>query len=734
LSTGLYLLAALTGWSIGNSAWVVRPEDGAFFGSLVQPAASCEWTLTDIEIFGGEIAYRFADGDGHEYTARLTHPTSCKAPLTSDGRPTFCLAVSDASQNCGVRALIGGIEERGTGFAWTRVGLVGSRAVAESRRPARSTTPVALLAVLVVALLARWRWPSRRSLLTPLAVLLATAAAGPCLQSVWCHPATSLAWLSLYALSGFAIVLIARHGSRSLAVWLALVGASALLRWLHPDVTGSWYVDYVEPDGSATVAYRHLEGGLTGLLTQMPFLAPERIFDLSRMSSSLSVGFLGWSVWRGRNSVFAAWPASTWWIWGVLLVIDQTSIYLGCSDAHHVFALVAFSLGFLFCVETPNRNTTLQWLCLLGLALATALVGLTRLELALSPVVYLTMLLTARRYPTDAVERPVWYAIAAGMGVTVLTLGWTRALGQVRSFHASSVDDLLAGVITQSPNHVQLPPLFVDAGSMVLAVLFLLFLFHAARRSNRRLLWVFLAYAALILPKMIGGFHGAVVGGFGDEQRYHIILIPTLLLLVAGGAALVVRWTAALLHSRPRRLLVVTGLAASWIVVLVAIESHAPTMPLAHQAEFRFLRQNLHALPLGATVIAVWLKELHDGRDVDNQLALGHALLVHARPDISWRLVSPDEPMLPKERPLFYYRSAGCSLDPDQPIRTGVDFSEDHRLVRETRELCAMLDRRVETWLATDEAMVRLVTWPIEQPQGSAHPRVALGLATLREE
>ncbi|MFI5360706.1 MAG: hypothetical protein ACHQ49_01950 [Elusimicrobiota bacterium] len=627
------------------------------------------------------------------------------------------------------------------------------------------------------------------------AVLGAGLAGCICLSyavaSVWRRPCASLLYFVLIPLVLLAASRIIRSGASEIAAFVGLVAAAALFRMSHENVTGAWYVDYLGPMNSAVIPEIHVRGGLSGLLRCLSFLVPvppAAVFACSRICSSLGVGFLVSALWRHQQRGLPQWPPFTLLIWGVLLATDGTLTYLGASDAHHNIALLAFSLSLWWYGEALRQNpvggeASTSWWPLLGAFLCSSLVGLTRVELLASPLA-IPFLLPARNSSwRDWRQVKAWTSVGLGMLLAWIVVSDRNPLAQIAMFHPHSTAQCVYGLFRQSLFCADLPPLLVRP---CLGAAFLVFLFCAVRFGSRRHLGLAFAFTILTLPKVLGGFGTAPLGGFEDTQRYNIILIPLALLIGAAGIAYAVMllrtrqlpfrgargWGAAgalvcsgaglcgaprfsfcyalggaialaliilgiaqaypwvlwrqFLSEGAKRRCAIAGLACIGLGIAASTLEWVPrdVLLLPHQAEFTFLSRNLVRVPLGSTIVSVWLKRLQD-RDADTQLAVPHSLLVHERPDINWVVVMPGDP-IPAVRPLLYYKGASCSMDPAQGVTNGPDRSSDRELLKSVAALCRSLEKMTSPWEVRQRVRIK---------EGTVHivnEELDLGLGWIR--
>jgi hypothetical protein len=243
-------------------------------------------------------------------------------------------------------------------------------------------------------------------------------------------------------------------------------------------------------------------------------------------------------------------------------------------------------------------------------------------------------------------------------------------------------------------------------------------------------------------------------------MRYDIVTMPVLLLMFAVGAAWL--WPRLRRLARVQWLEVVLGTLAVVALLVFGIgdRRHPSGGPIhSFQAEHLFLQKNLALVPRGATVLTVWQKRLGEARDLDAQLGVPHALVVHERPDIRWRILFPEEVeesrldggstspgirVIPideilamaeeprpsffanprRERrssrdrlvgPIFFYAGSSCSLDPTGGARGTPDTGLGRAQVVVAARLCSSLAQAVGAWVARESREVLPGTWTYQQ-------------------
>ncbi|MBI5479007.1 MAG: hypothetical protein HY906_09135 [Deltaproteobacteria bacterium] len=529
------------------------------------------------------------------------------------------------------------------------------------------------------------------------------------------------------------MALLVRSSRRSLAHFVAFASLAAAIRATTPHLPANWYVDYLPPPSAVQEPFMNVRGGWGGflhLLGRFLDVPPSVVFGVSTACSSLAVGLLVATFLRFQERGSSRWPRHTPVFLGLLMSLDAIQVWLGASDAPHNVALLAFTLGLFWYAEAlaASRAARRQWPPLAGVLACAALVGLTRVELLLSPVAYPLLLCEPGPRARGVLARLGTLVSAMGL-VLLLRLYWLLGPGTL----PGPPDVLSAGLRRAIDAHSPLTNILFPLSDWTQAGLLLLFIVACLSRRGLGLLLTPLAYAVLVLPKIVGGFGEARLGAEpGPAHRYDIILEALLLLMLAAGAAQGAEWVAALAQrfaSRvAQRVVLVSAILVSvclWLKQAVQAGALLPYRPLPYQAEYDFLRDSLARVPRGGRIVAVWARTVR-GRDLDTALAIPHALLITARPDLEWRVIPPGS-VVPSDRPLYFYRGATCSLDPAAtPTVTAPSAAgPDREIVAGHIELCRSLDQRVERWLAQRRVSVRPMTWPLRAAQ------VDLGIGKL---
>jgi hypothetical protein len=545
-------------------------------------------------------------------------------------------------------------------------------------------------------------------------------------RSAWRQPPAALLFLLLAAASVFAAAAVVRGGAGTAALFLASSACAAASRLLHGFATGAWYVDYVAPVGACVEPMTRVPTGLAGLLRSLsvePRVLPGFVFAMSLAASSVAIGFLTAALRRHERSCGGPWPCRTSLAWAVLLAADAVLASIGASDAHHNVAFLAFGLAFWCYGEALARQRSTQappcaWL-LAGMFIGSAFVGLTRVELILSPLVIPLLLPGAGAPETGRIPllgagpRGGWASLGLGTLFAWIVVSQRHPHDLMALYHPRTAGDFVRCLYMQSPLVASLPPLLDQP---MLSVLTAVFLAAIVTREGRPLWGTAAAYAVLILPKVLGGFGMDPIRYCDDTQRYNVVIIALALLMAACGLS----QTLGLLVGRQRpmptfrRWGAAAGIACAvlWAVVKLAGWPRQRALPRPHQVEFAFLARSLPEIPAGATVVSVWLEQLHSRQDVDLQLAVPHALLVHARPDIRWTVCRPGGPALPKG-PFLYYRGSTCNIDLARAYGRG--GSEGWRLLQDYDLLCRSIESRVTRWQGRQSLPVQEGYMPVRE-------------------
>jgi len=413
----------------------------------------------------------------------------------------------------------------------------------------------ALIAAALVLPGSRWR--------AVLVIGLSLPFLGYSWRQAWLQPGAAIPWFSLVALVAVTVWRMADEDSRVLRRFLILTAVALVVRWLAPWLPANWYVDYhaVTPDAQPPVM--HFTGGMAywpAFLSQWVSVTPGFVFIVSAACSAVSAGMLAATLSRHCGDGPGKWPRYTYAVFGIVLCFDWVMVWLGASDAPHNIALLAFSLGFYWYAEmirtadepaspsSPIGTRLINNLAPLVILLCSALVGLTRPELLLWPLAYVFMVQRKKegQRTTDWLRGHllVLVPIVLGIALAFLTGSHGRILEAITVHRSAGGAGFLEGLFTQSPLCVWLRPFFSYAAPL----LFLFYLWLCWRK--KRLLLLLGGYFILVLPKVLGGFGGAVVGELDPSDRYNIISVPLVLLMFSAGLVHVAKTAWAWLKKR----------------------------------------------------------------------------------------------------------------------------------------------------------------------------------------
>lgn len=576
-----------------------------------------------------------------------------------------------------------------------------------SQRPAKLVSPGATLGwwllsaslLLALAALAAWRLRPLSTQIGQTAppVLLASAfavAAGGIIDLAWQTSFAPAAWLILLPIALGAVWSAARRRGKA-TLWIAAIsGVGLLLRWLWPWLPVNWYLDLSGPTGAHPVFMRR-PGGMADLLVLLDNLLPvsgDTPFLFSVLASSFGSLLLCLALLPSKTdskSMRNGTLTTSAVILSLFLAMDPLQLTLATSGAPHPLAFLAFATA-LYWLKAATLPSTAGWRPLLKLAAAlycVALVGWTRPEMAWYPLL-LPLLVWLASHHNDGPSphlKPVtlvWYAGGVFLATVAGLVPW---MAREHGYTHAAPD---AAVWTQWAKSL-IPPFFPaswlpisqnDLNPVATQIPYTVFfgLFLAGAWRFRRLHWWLLplAYIALLVPRAWTPFHKLFLVGPVQTWRYDILQGPLLLYVLALGAAFGIHWARQRWLGGATRIwkAAVLGLAAL-LLVSFAIQHPLPNgtlaahSPLPFQQEYRFLRQNLDSLPQNATVLVPWLHgwEEDPPHDIDALLAHPNTLLAWQRPDITWTLWAPQQTQVPPERPLYFFRSAFCHLNLDQP-------------------------------------------------------------------
>lgn len=529
-----------------------------------------------------------------------------------------------------------------------------------------------------------------------------------------------------------------------------VLAAALVVRFLVTASPSNFYTDLYGPIGAAAAGELRRHSSLYAVYQQLDLFVPmtaERIFDVHRVLGALSITLLHLTL------VSAGGKRESWSRAGVRLatlffVVDPLEVRLHASDAIHVLALFAFSVGaFLYARsvsetdEATSGTPVSAWsLLVLGsIFCCAALTGQLRAEQVLFPLAYPVLVgglrggFDPRRWIARSRENIV---VVGGVVISAwISIFQTDAL---RAFNGSILQGFLgqvASIAALLANDVDTPNIL--AGELGLAFVSAI----AARRAGARRPAALLAFIGIMLLTRVGSNQAASFAGWNITfGRYDIIFHLLLLTLAGDGLARVLhtlRRTFAErgegpMTSRARATVAGCSVVLGW-VLFADLPHYRPTYQreLSFQREYNFLATEVGRQPRSCDVITVWSTG-QDGQEFET-LALPHPLLQWSARDRHYRIVSPGAP-LPRLDPRachLYFEGSICQLALDRPPEgpwrrrvpsIAVEFPASADVLRRAQSSCRALRAASTDVLAEDDGPADATYWPYRD--GRFRPRL----------
>jgi hypothetical protein len=397
-------------------------------------------------------------------------------------------------------------------------------------------------------------------------------------------------------------------------------------------------------------------------------------------------------------------------LWAVL----PLSVRIGWSDAQHVQVELLFALLLLAWLRAQDEH---NWPERLLAPLLAALLPFVRPEtLVLAPLPLLfAPFVGDRRRSRRVLDAVVYGGLLAMSAAAVFELFVRR--------YDMPIPDLATRMrsLFSLPEYLQLFRQFVFVNSGMpnwfpgpATALLVIGVVVLAVRQPARLAAILAAFCIpqLLLDRLFNA--EGMVGA-----RYFLPLLALLALVAAYGLATVAEGFRRLLarYAKP----VSATRAARVAAVLGALTVVPASLPLyqyeyAFQGEHRFLRQALAALPAGARVLHLPVREddrIHN--DLDCCLDLPKSPLVLTVPLLHFEPIPirPDRPRLPAavDDRTYYYEGAPCRL-----AATPASEGRNPGLSRMLSELCAVLARDPRLELVASALVPSNGFWPFLEP------------------
>lgn len=519
----------------------------------------------------------------------------------------------------------------------------------------------------------------------------------------------SLGWLALpFAL---AMALRSRRWDRRL---LLLAASSALLalivRLAIPAAPANYFTDLLGPRDAVTPPWTPREAGIHGFCRALSLVVPlsaSAVITLQRILGSCSVGLVvlatGTAPPEGdsrRTGLIAG------AIVGILFALDPMQASLAASDAMHVPALFAWSVGALVYARISAEEQPSRWF-LAALFTCALLPGLVRVELALSPLFYPFLFGRWRG------ARAPWAILIVP---AVLAGSFALATSFTSSVEAPTLDRmrrwLTSGFTMLVPHRDGWIPSAVTQIAVVGGVVGLV-------RRRPRLAMALAALIAIHAVHILSPLAGESARGPLAVARHEIIHVAALIVLTSWGALEIIDAVRVRFPTRGA-----IAIAATLLVACLVIERAPFQRPrYTYQAEYRFLSENLSKVDPSCRLVAVWHRGVN-GIAFESALALPNPLLAYDAPQRPWVIVS-DPADLSNLGPgcVVYFKSSFCQLDANAPF--GDRYPDAREILRSLEPVCIRLEAASIGTIAEQRVEGRALLWPYRSGD------VTLALRTL---
>jgi len=568
-------------------------------------------------------------------------------------------------------------------------------------------------------------------------------------------------WLVLFAAACVLLAMqVRRMGAAGIALAvLAVVAVGIRLAWEW--LPANWYYDFWAPADLASGAGNgqgapllRRDGGSAGTFALLGMVLPVTsswFFVASGVASGIGAVLAGAALWRPgsaeRRGVFERWG---WLIWGGLLAVDPMQVVLGASGTVHTWGLLSFGAG-LYCYGRWHEATVGEakdaamggaaWL--LVAMLLGAVTGWTRPELAWFPLAWPLLIQATRPGPVPWREmlRTLPFMVLVAAAGSLPWLGRERGV-EIQGLEAGAVGKWLASLIPPflpfDYGHLGIEHVHPQ-GSIKAFTLFLCAATVSIYRQ-RRFGFVFIPalFVIMTFPRLFTPFYKAFFVSHITNLRYDIILGLFWPLAVAIGVGAVVDAGVWLWRRSPDWRVRWVTVAAAVLLIWMAVDEHrlfngklAAQRPVAFQAEFRFLRQNLGLVPKGETLVVPWHHGWEGERagDLDHMLSHPNVMLLFDRPDLDWQVIHAHDSALPRSDDWYWYAGSVCGLDVGRA--SGEVPGEARERFRRLVELCREMEEEPQlVWLSRERVSVTPLSRMIPE-RGSS---LGLGLARVVAE
>lgn len=608
----LVLFFAATAWPQSNH--VLRPGfDSALSQAFKQAAqdAGCSWTKAAVQRDHVDASFVC---ESKTVDIVLRHPAQA-GPESRALTNTFCLSFSPNTPTALVQSLQASLGDAAFAEAWERPTL--------APRPAESTGQSVRRRVFL-GVMGADAWGER--------VLLAALGLAV-VRAVWRER-----WSRRNVLAAFALAVL-----------------SAAARCLVPRVPANFYSDLGSPYPSFRFDQEYVHPVYSSLwwLTARPDAPMLANIVLGACVPPLVLVVLQ-RTRRPAGSIDPDPPERLALPMALAVAVLPLYVRMSATDAAAVAALFFLAVGaWLF----SRAMDSLDALDVAGSAIAAYLIGATRIELALAPLLW--VLLSLRTHGAQRLRKRLTLIVPTAVAIAAGVL-WTRqtVVGAPNAAFGLHIGDVRAYLIG-------FPRVLLLPGRMVPWLLRLGVLAALVLQTRARRAWVLAAYvggvAVFTLPSvLVPGMTATVSDPLSSwaMARYALLwqLLPTYVAVWGLTLVLSRRWLVRFAIDR-----VVVGVA----LCLNAGPSY--TALARYQTEYLYL-EGFFAREKDAAVLAGWQK--YAGVDLQDSLALPYYALADASRPRRWVVLEADridEAGQARTEHLYYFQNTLTQLEPSSP-------------------------------------------------------------------
>jgi hypothetical protein len=501
----------------------------------------------------------------------------------------------------------------------------------------------------------------------------------------------------------FSSIAGARRRPRVVLIVVCATILALLVRFAVSGGPANHYTEILGPWDAASASFVPRAGGADGLYRAIDWLMPlssRGLLGLQRVLGSLSVGLvvlaLGIGTDRGRSSdtVLA--------LIALLLAIDPLEARLAASDAMHVPALFAFSVGALVFAQasTDQRSSAWRTVFIAGCAL---LPGLARVELAPMPILWLPLFANWKKGVSRlALLRGPGGAHVAVLAAVVLAFvlssaGFGEPIGSVTWPHVRDWFGSLLAFFARDWGERWTSIVLARVALLGTAVGFVL----GARRP------IVLACTAVALhaARMATPLAGAGASNALAYARHDVVFEIVVVVLAGWGWEAIVR--ASTSHGN--------GRAVSTAAMGASLLAPARTPPpyeatFVYQDEYTFLARELPHVEPSCDIVTVWALG-GGGVAFESVLAMPHPLVAYDDRQRHWIIVQHrDDVARIDSTCAVYFDNGFCQLDPGAVI--GARSASDVATLQELAPVCASLNAATTSVIAQQQVTASALLWP----------------------